>query len=71
MVVDDDLPEAVGHDASRLRIFHTLDVATDVCLHGGLFKGTVALGIKGAVFEHEILSIAERLLARDVTVDQT
>ncbi len=71
MVVDDDLPKAVGHDASRLRIFHTLDVATDVCLYGRLLEGTVALGIKGAVFEYEILGIAERLLARDVTVDQT
>ena len=45
--------------------------APDVCFEGGVFESAVAGGIKGAVFQYQIVGVAKWLLAADVAVDQT
>ena len=45
-------------------------MATDVRLDGRVLEDTVARLVEGAVFEHEVVGIAQQLFARQVTVHQ-
>lgn len=70
VLVDYYFAYAVCHDFARCRVLYALDVSADVCLEGGIFEGAVAFGVEGAILKHEVLGIAQRLLARDVAVDE-
>ena len=70
VLVEDDFPKAVGDDESAGGVFDTLDGAADVGVDGGVFEGAVGLFVEGAIFEHEVMGVTERLLAADVAVDQ-
>ena len=51
-------------------ILDVLDVPLDVGLDGGVFKHTVAHAVDGAVLQHQVVGIAQQLLAGQMTVDQ-
>ena len=70
VLVDYHFAYAVSHDAARCGVLYALDVSADVRLEGGVFEGSVAFGVEGAVLKHQILGVAQRLLARDVAVDE-
>ena len=55
---------------SRSRVLDVLDMPTDISLDGGIFEHTVAHLVDGAVLQHEVLRIAEQLLACQVAVHQ-
>ena len=64
MGIDGDGTDGVGHDMTRGGVFDVLDMATDVRLDGRVLEDTVARLVEGAVFEHEVVGIAQQLLAR-------
>ena len=71
VLVDYHFAYAVCHDAARCGVLYALDVSANVRLEGGVFEGAVAFGVEGAVLKHQVLGVAQRLLARDVAVDQS
>ena len=71
VLVDYYFAYAVCHDFARCRVLYALDVSAYVRLESGIFEGSVAFGVEGAVLKHQILGVAQRLLARDVAVDQS
>ena len=57
----------VGLDSSGNRVLDIGDASLDVCIDvHAILKGTVAFLVKGAVFEGDMVHIAERLLTADV-----
>ena len=57
----------VSLDSSGNRVLDIGDASLDVCIDvHAILKGAVAFLIKGAVFECDMVHIAERLLATDV-----
>ena len=69
--VQRDGADAVRHDASRCGILNVSDGAAYVGVERGVFESPVARGVEGAVFQHQIVRVAQGLFARDVAIDQT
>jgi hypothetical protein len=44
-------------------VLDILDVAADVGLNGGILEDAVAGSVEGAVFQYEVLNIAQLLLS--------
>lgn len=71
VLVYGDRAYLICHDAARCRILDVGDASSYVGLQRAVFKGAVAVGSEGAVFQHEVMGIAQRLLTRDVAIDET
>ena len=55
---------------ARRRVLDVGDMSADVGLHVAVFEDAVAQRVEGAALEHEVVGIAEQLLAREVAVDE-
>ena len=70
ILVDGDGAYRVGNDVSAGGILDILDMSADVGLHVRIFKDTVAVGSEGTVLDHQVVGIAEELLACQLAVHQ-
>ena len=52
-------------------VLDVLDVSTDVGLDGAVLEDSVAHAVEGAVLEHEVVDIAEKLLAGEVATHES
>ena len=59
--------DMVGHDAACARVLNFCDRTYDGGADIRILKDAVRVGTEGAVFKHQLLGIAQRLLACDVT----
>ena len=66
--VDGDTTDGIGDNVSGSRVLDVLDMSADVSFDGRILEHTVAHLVDGAVLQHEVLRIAEQLLAGEVTV---
>ena len=70
VLVDGHGANLVGHYAPRHGVLYVGYRAAYVGLHGGVLEGAVAVGAEGAVLQHQVVGVTERLLARYVAVDE-
>ena len=70
ILVENNLPIALGSDTTRSRILHSAYCAFDGRLHRTVFESPVAVGTESTVLQHKVVGIAERLLAGNVAIHQ-
>ena len=71
VLVDYHFAYTVCHDAARCGVLYALDLSANVSLEGGLVERAVAFGVDVAVLNHQVLGVAQWLLARDVAVAES
>ena len=70
ILVENNLPIALGSDTTRSRILHSAYCAFDGRLHRTILESPVAVGTESTVLQHKVVGIAERLLAGNVAIHQ-
>ena len=70
VLVKGDGADGVRFDKSRCGVLDVRDASADVRFQRGIFKGAVAGRVEGAVFQYQVVCVAEGLLAGDVAVDE-
>ena len=61
----------VSHDAARHGVLNVGNATAYVGVQSGILESAVAGRVESAVLQHEVVSVAEGLLARDMAIDQT
>ncbi len=69
--VQDNLADGVGLDIAGAGVFHGDDVAFYGGLDAAVLEGKVCVGLEGAVFQDEVLAVAQGLGSANVAVHQT
>lgn len=70
-VVQDNLTEAFGHDTSAAWVLHAMHRTVDGGLHGAELETKIGIIGHHTVFHHQVVSVAEGLRTRNLTVHQT
>ena len=66
VLVQNDFADASGAYKTAPGVFHGRDVPFHGGLHAAVFEGEVGIGLKGAILQDEVLTVAQGLGAADV-----
>ncbi len=68
VLIDDDFTDGIGHYVSCSGIFDAFYMPSYVRFHAGILEGAVAASVKGTFLQHEVVGVAQWLLAADMAV---
>ena len=70
VLVQNDFADASGAYKTAPGVFHGRDVPFHRGLHAAVLEGEVGIGLKGAILQDEVLTVAQGLGAADVAASR-